>query len=136
MSKINIKYLIIIWIIVVFILSSIPGSDIPKISRFKIPHLDKIVHFIMYFTLQFLVLTEYYKNYKNKYLFTKVLLLTLLLSISYGLIMELLQEYLFISRTASLYDFLANSAGAIFGSISVIILSRKHFFTKFIQSEN
>lgn len=135
MSNINFKYLIIVWIIIIFILSSISGNDIPKIPDFKIPHLDKIVHFTMYFTLQFLILTEYYKNYNNKYSFTKILIITTSISIMYGLVMEYLQGYLFTSRTASFYDFIANSAGAIIGTILVIFLSKKPFFIKIIKAK-
>jgi VanZ family protein len=136
MSKINIKYLIIIWIIVIFILSSIPGNDLQKLPKFKIPHLDKIVHFVMYFTLQFLVLTEYYKNYTKKISFIKLLSFSLLISVSYGLLMEILQNYFFISRTGSLFDFLANTIGAILGSIAVILLIKTKWFVKLIGIKN
>jgi len=136
MSKINIKYFIIIWIIIIFILSSIPGNDIPKLNRFKIPHIDKIVHFVMYFTLQFLVLTEYYKNYTQKISFIKILSLSLIISIIYGLLMELLQNYFFVSRTGSVYDFIANSVGAIFGSLLVVLLVKNKCFVKLIGIKN
>jgi len=136
MSKIKIKYLIIIWIIIIFILSSIPGNNIPKITQFKIPHLDKIVHFIMYSTLQFLVLVEYYKNYTQKYPLVNVVLISVTLSVFYGVIMEILQSLFFINRTGSFYDILANSTGAIIGSLIAILLSKNKKFIKIIGINN
>jgi len=136
MNKVNIKYLIIIWIIIIFILSSIPGNDIPKLNRFKIPHLDKIVHFIMYFTLQLLILVEYYKNHTQKYSFIKVALVSIMFSIVYGAVMELLQSLIFISRTGSFYDILANSTGAVIGSLFGILLSKNKAFIKLIGINN
>ena len=136
MNKVNIKYLIIIWIIIIFILSSIPGNDIPKLNRFKIPHLDKIVHFIMYFTLQLLILVEYYKNHTQKYSFIKVLFVSIMFSVAYGVVMELLQSLIFISRTGSFYDVLANSTGAVIGSLLGVLLSKNKAFIKLIGINN
>ena len=122
LRKINIKLLIVIWLVVIFILSTLSGSSFNKIPTFKIPHLDKIIHFIMYFILQFIVVAEYYKNSANKYKPAKFFTLSILFSITYGGIMEILQEYIFTSRTGSLADFLANSIGAIIGSFALLLL--------------
>jgi len=136
MNKIKIKCFIIIWIIIIFILSSVPGNNIPKIAPFKIPHLDKIVHFIMYFTLQFLVLVEYYKNYTQKYSLANAVFVSVMFSVLYGVTMEILQFLFFINRTGSFYDILANSTGAIIGSLIAILLSKNRNFIKLIGINN
>lgn len=38
----------LLWMLFIFLLSSVPGRDIPKI---QIPHLDKVFHFIEYSVL-------------------------------------------------------------------------------------
>jgi VanZ family protein len=125
LKKINFKYLIIIWVIIIFILSSLSGNKFNKIPIIPIPYLDKIVHFIMYFTLQFLFLLEYFKNYQEKYKRVKYLLLTLFLSISYGAILEVLQQFIFTKRSGSFYDFTANSLGTITACLIVFYLINK-----------
>ena len=124
-KKINIKYLIVVWIIIIFILSSISGNELNKLPKFKIPHLDKIVHFTMYFILQFLVSLEYFKNFSGKYKLSNYILISTLLSIFYGGGIEVMQEYFFTKRSGNIYDLLANSIGAVMGSFILIITVKK-----------
>lgn len=37
--------LVILWVAAVSVISSIPGQDVPKVG---VPHLDKVVHFVMF----------------------------------------------------------------------------------------
>lgn len=48
----------------------------------------------------------------------------IILSILYGIIMELLQEYFFPPRTGSVLDCLANSVGSIAGSGLFLLFNR------------
>ncbi len=100
--------------VTLFSLFYFPDDGIPF---FTIPHLDKIVHFTFYFgaaisaSLCFREQTGGRKNLK------KVLLLTAVLSIIYGIIIEVLQETLTTYRDGNLYDAIANAIGALFGII-------------------
>lgn len=47
---------VIIWMTVIFTLSSIPGRKIPEVG---IPHLDKLAHFVEYSILGFLVMRAF-----------------------------------------------------------------------------
>ena len=38
----------VIWTIIIFVLMTIPGNSIPSHGLFGIPHLDKLVHAIMF----------------------------------------------------------------------------------------
>ena len=38
----------VIWFLIIFVLCALPGEDIPD-PRLNIPHLDKVVHFGMFF---------------------------------------------------------------------------------------
>ena len=46
-----------LWMLVIFFLSSIPGSDIPKV---QIPHADKVFHFFEYFVLGLLMVRSFF----------------------------------------------------------------------------
>ena len=133
MSKINYKLLIIIWLSIILILSSLSGNTLNKIPIVKIPYLDKIVHFSMYFILQFLFMNDYFfsKKYNN---FKRYLFLSFLFTLSYGSLMEILQQYVFIKRSGDFFDFLANASGAITAIIFVLLFYNKIFNKKFKKS--
>lgn len=45
----------ILWVVIIFILCAMPSDDIPD-PHWNIPHLDKVVHFGMYFVLSILLI--------------------------------------------------------------------------------
>jgi len=97
-------------------LFSFQGVDVPDIS---IPHIDKAVHFVFFFVagvLGFMALREIIskKNLKKKQLF-----LLLLFLVFYGTIIEILQAVATTYRSGDVFDFIANSLGAICGLLAV-----------------
>lgn len=73
---------------------------------------DKIYHVVAYFGLAFLW-TLYVKLYKSK----KWLLLVFIAAVFLGFILELLQYLVNTNRTYDTYDLIANSIGAVFGTL-------------------
>ena len=57
------------------------------------------------------------------------------IGIAYGGITELLQGYVFIGRTASIYDFIANAVGCFAGYLFFKILLLKYFIKGEKQAE-
>ena len=45
----------VIWFLIIFVLCALPGEDIPD-PRLNIPHLDKVVHFGMFFIFSLLLI--------------------------------------------------------------------------------
>ena len=89
---------------------SLTGSDtFEKVSFFNIPFLDKIVHFGMYFVLMSVMIFENRKTLKS----TLHLFLIALIPLFYGILMEILQLILTVSRSGSFYDVIFNSAGIL-----------------------
>jgi len=106
------KIFIILWIIVIFVLSSISGNSLERVPKINIPHFDKIVHFSMYSILQYLFILQFSKI-ACKIPLTKFLIITSLFSVSYSISMELAQTYLFEKRSGDVLDVLANTTGII-----------------------
>lgn len=100
-----------------------PSSDLPHV---KLPGgSDKIVHFLIHFGLIMLWQLYLFRKTKDK-LFTKQILLLLVAALSYGIIIELLQGSLTVSRTPDIFDVLANFGGAL---VAVLVFQKvKHFF--------
>ena len=107
------------------ILSGFPGSYLPHVNTSL--GLDKVAHALMYFAFAFLCLWGYRENYfsKGKTYRKKALFITILISIAYGALTEILQETVFIKRTGSWYDFLADAIGASLGLLFFHFFSRK-----------
>ena len=108
-SIIKTYYRTLIFAIIIMIISFIPINSSNDSAFFNIPHLDKIVHVIIYTTLSFIVLIEYVKNdsVANQYL-----IVPLIFSFFYGGIIELAQ--LFIpGRGGEFLDVIANLAGCL-----------------------
>ena len=104
--------------IVIMILTGLPGSCFPTVKTFwEWLGPDKIVHLLMFGTLAFLIPFGYRCDYVQwDIAYRKRLLwLSLLIAAAYGGLTELLQRYVFIGRSGSLYDFYADVIGCVLG---------------------
>ena len=110
--------------IVILILTGLPGSLFPRVK--PTIGLDKVVHLIMYAGFAFACLWGYRKQFISNGLSyrRKAIFLTLFISIAYGGLTELIQEYLIKSRTGDWIDFLADSIGTIIGILAFYLFFR------------
>lgn len=113
---------------VIMVLMGLPGKYFPTVISFwdwLTP--DKIVHLILFAALAFLSLWGYRSLlFKPDYHNRKRLIVTIsLISILYGGLTELLQEYVFINRYCSIFDFIADTIGCILGVIFFLIILQK-----------
>ena len=89
--------------------------------------IDKVVHVLMYATFAFLCIWGYrsqYVTHDDAYR-KRAVLLAAVISILYGGITELMQEFLVPSRTGDWFDFLADSVGTLLGISIFCIFFRK-----------
>ncbi|NOU61567.1 VanZ family protein [Marinifilum caeruleilacunae] len=123
----------IIWALIVFILCSIPGDDLPKTSAIHIPHFDKIVHFGMFFIMGIFLLAEL--NFQTRLKQIHIALITLFLIAAYGGGIEYLQQHYFTNRSGDYVDLAADILGGVFAVILFpwlkkqkdLLLNRKPF---------
>lgn len=104
--------------IVIMILTGLPGSCFPTVKTFwQWLGPDKIVHLLMFGTLAFLIPFGYRYDYIRRDIAygKRLLWLSLLIAAAYGGLTELLQMYVFIGRSGSLYDFYADVIGCVLG---------------------
>lgn len=100
------------------ILTGLPGSCFPTVKTFwQWLGPDKIVHLLMFGTLAFLIPFGYRYDYIRRDIAygKRLLWLSLLIAAAYGGLTELLQRYVFIGRSGSLYDFYADVIGCVLG---------------------
>ena len=111
--------------IVILILTGIPGSFFPHVK--PVIGADKVVHLLMYATFAFLCLWGYRQQYVANGLIyrRKALCLTAVISIFYGGLTEIMQEYLVPGRTGDCFDFLADCIGVLVGIAIFAIFFRQ-----------
>jgi VanZ family protein len=104
-------YYPIIWALFILTLSIGPSPSLPETNFFE-P--DKLAHLFVYGVLVYLALRA---NKNVKELTLRIIIVTVTLSVLYGLLMEILQKTFFPSRFFEWGDVLANTIGSILGWI-------------------
>jgi VanZ family protein len=107
----------LLWGAVIFGSSSIPSARLPHIAVWNA---DKLAHFGIYCILAFLIDRALRAQTRFPLLQSRHLLFTVLLTTLYGLSDEIHQVFV-PGRNASVYDLLADAAGALlFCAVSVL----------------
>jgi len=105
------------WAAFIFLASVVRGERLPK-APLAIPHFDKLVHFTLYFILCYLFLYARNKQYQLQDKRYKIAAFVIVAgSWLYGLGIELIQEYVFISRHFEWWDIAANGLGCVIAAI-------------------
>lgn len=100
------------WTVLITVLSLISLNNQQPSA---IPYKDKMVHFVFYFV--FILLWFRFKKSEshNK----KTGLLIFVIAVGYGVLMEICQSAFTTTRSADIYDVIANSLGALSGLILI-----------------
>ena len=110
------------------VIMGLPGNYFPKVVSFwDWLGPDKVIHLIVFGMLSYSMLWGYRKkilSHDVRYI-KKSFLLTLLLSVSYGALTELMQKYVFINRFGSIYDFITDAIGCVLGAIVFFLYFKK-----------
>jgi VanZ family protein len=106
------KISILIALIILF-LSLSKSETFDTVQFINIPHLDKIVHFLMYFVL---MLSLVYEN-RFHMIKAKNIFLLAIIPVLYGISIEFMQAYLTITRSGEFYDVCFNTLGVLFAAL-------------------
>lgn len=115
MTFIKSYYKSLLWAMVIIVLLLIPGNKLPHNKLINIPHLDKIVHFILFMVLAYIMIFDTWVLKKK--LETRHITLILVISIVFAGLTEIYQYYLIVFRTGSIFDFMADVLGILLASI-------------------
>ncbi len=104
-----------LWAILILILCGLPGNNFPKLSFLEWLRPDKIVHLIIFGVQSFLFIKGFSRQNQFPNLRANATRWGLLLTITYGILVEVMQATIFIGRSGDIRDALANSFGAFIG---------------------
>ncbi len=113
------------WMVFITVLSLVSFEDDNTLD-ISIPYFDKLIHFTFYFIASILgglFGREISKGHISK---TKVLGISFISLVLYGIIIEVLQSNLTTYRSGELMDVMANSAGTLLGTLLILgVFSKK-----------
>ena len=105
-------YLAILWTSIIFILCCTPGQYIPSTHWLELLSFDKFVHLGIFFVL---IILWFLALYQANKLTTSITFITVMLGITYGGVLEIMQATVFSNRSGDWFDFIANATGCILG---------------------
>lgn len=105
------KWPAILWSVIVFILLAMPAIKLSTEKKIELTHIDKVIHFILFFTLVALWGYHLQTKKKSKRKFLIVLFAVTLISTFYGILMEYVQ--LWTGRDFDVWDMVADGVGAV-----------------------
>lgn len=117
-GKILLFWKTILWIIVILVLSFLPGSVFENMNLWEISFSDLIVHFFMYAVLTFLILLERKEKTHDREQVKAWWMIPLVASAFLGIITEVVQWLWIAGRAGSIVDFFLD----LCGSATVILL--------------
>ena len=112
--------------VVILFLSFARAETFSAVNVFGLQHLDKVVHFTMYFTFTIVLLFENRLIIKN----AKSLLVLSVIPFIFGSLIEILQSWLTTSRRGDFFDVLINLIGIFLAAAAWSL------YQNFIKNEN
>lgn len=105
----------LVWALIILILCGVPGEKLPELSFLQWLKPDKIAHIVMFGVQSFLLMRGFERQTKFPFLARNVVSTSIIISIVFGCVVEVLQDHLFIQRSGDVRDAIANSLGAFTG---------------------
>lgn len=105
----------ILWALLILILCSIPGKDIPSIGWLQILSPDKWVHAAVFFVQYLLLMLAFSKEFIDKFWLFAAHWWAVILSLFYAVLTEVYQHLFLPDRFGDVYDFIANAVGVVVG---------------------
>lgn len=117
-----------LWAAVILIFCLLPGSEFPKNEQ---PFADKLFHVLSFAVLTFLLIPALIRQYTFKILRFNAVAASLIFSVLFGGIIELLQHWGVKNRNADLMDWLFDGLGSFAGvALFFLIYGFNHFKNK------
>ena len=117
MTSKNTGYFSVFWTLLVLLLCAFPGEQIPDFNWMKLLALDKWIHAFLFLIFSFTYASFFLLQARFISLKNHAKLLSLLISITYGCLLEYLQFKVFSQRNGDWGDVLANSFGSAMGVV-------------------
>ena len=109
----------VFWTVFVTVICLITFPELPEVS---VDSADKYVHASIHFL--FTVFWALHFRSKENWTLSRTLTAVFIMSVAFGISIEIAQNFLTDTRTADVRDIAANSAGALLGILSILFYDR------------
>ncbi|PKR81904.1 hypothetical protein CW751_00785 [Brumimicrobium salinarum] len=106
----------LVWTSFVVVVSLVPSSNV-NLREFQFEGVDKLAHFVMYLLQSLFWSIGLRRQNISHFLRNHALKISLFGSFSISFIVELIQEFVIVSRNFEVLDLIANGIGCIFGIV-------------------
>ncbi len=103
------------WFVLITVLLTIPGNNLPSEDWLDKIYFDKWVHIGLFSILSFLLCWWWYKSQRPVASWRRAFIYSIFACIIYGISMEFVQKYLVSNRSFDVYDIVADSVGSALG---------------------
>jgi VanZ family protein len=119
------------WALLILIICGVPGHNIPNVSFWKWLKPDKVIHLVVYAILCYFLIRGFTRQEKYPVLKNFAKLIAVTTGIAYGILIEVLQHYVFIGRSGEIFDAMANAIGVLLGLWFFNMKRKKRFNSAF-----
>lgn len=102
-----------LWGAFILIICGIPGDELDNFNIVIIPYLDKMVHLVLYFIFAIFLYSAFSQYYSNHYYKARTFIYGSAIALGYGILIELMQLYIFTHRSFEILDIVGNIIGII-----------------------
>lgn len=116
----------LIWGVFIILLVSLPGDYIPPVSSpWNFITFDKLIHAGLFYVWVFFLIRGFRLQYSYPFLRFYSIISGVIVGIVFGCLTEAWQAIINLGRYADIYDFVANSAGAILAGLTNLLMKNK-----------
>ena len=118
------KFALIITVFYSVVLATVSLIRLNNLPDIGVSFGDKIFHFLAYCLLTYLWFNAFIYSFKFKK--KQAIFFAVIVSILFGIIIEVLQDTMTVSRALDIYDVAANTLGALLASIALWFKNNLH----------
>jgi VanZ family protein len=105
----------LLWAVFVLILCGFPGNKLPELTFLQWLKPDKIVHLFLFGVQCYLLIRGFRKQNEFSSVYKNAIVISIVVTISFGALVEVMQSYIFVHRSGDVRDAIANAIGAFTG---------------------
>ena len=122
----------LLWATVILFLTLLPAASMPVVPAWELISFSTASHAFVFFLLAVLMLRSFTNQSAFYFLYQNAGLATFIVSVSFGVMIELLQTTMGLGREGDIMDVVSNTIGTFFGILVYFLLRQKEVFRQYL----
>ncbi|HSI91706.1 MAG TPA: VanZ family protein [Adhaeribacter sp.] len=112
------------WAMIILVMTLLPPQSMPSLSVWELLSFDSFVHALVFAILIFMMIVGFCKQHTYMRLRMKAIRMSLIISATFGILIEVLQWAMMAGRHGDIIDVISNTAGCLAGILLFYIIYR------------